>query len=493
MTDDTVRVRRNEEIDRVDPEVHGHFAEHLGRCVYGGIWVGDDDRVPTTDGIREDTVELLADLGVHQLRWPGGCFADAYHWRDGVGPREERPRRTNDFWAQGREAAFVESNAFGTEEFMRLCELVDAEPFLAANVGSGDPQEASDWVEYCNRDDDTTLARERAENGSEEPHDVTYWGVGNENWGCGGNFDPETYADEFRRFAHFMRLRGAEETIACGHIDEDWNRRFLAELTEPDLMDHLSIHRYFGRWDGDCGSATDFDEEQYYLLFAESQKVGRQIDSAAAAIDTYASTDDVGIAVDEWGAWHPEATSENGLEQENSVRDAVAAAGVLDDFTHRADLVSMANLAQTVNVLQCVVQTDEEAAWPTPTYRVLDLYSPHVGATAVRTAVETDAVETDLWDVPLVSASATDGDEGTYVTLSNRSLDEERTVAVAVEGEVGGATGEVLFADSDPADYSTRENAAEFESTDLDVTTEDGTLVVDLPANSVAGLSVESL
>jgi len=512
MARDTVRVRRHEEIDRVDPEVHGHFAEHLGRCIYGGIWVGDDDRVGTTDGIREDTVDLLADLGVHLLRWPGGCFADAYHWRDGVGPREERPRRPNDFWAQGREKLYEESNAFGTEEFMRLCRLVDAEPFLAANVGSGSPTEAREWVEYCNNDGDTTLTRERAENGSEEPHDVTYWGVGNENWGCGGQFDPETYADEFRRFAHYMRLSGAEETIACGHIDEDWNRRFLSALTAPDLVDHLSVHRYFGRFGPECGSPTEFDREEYYTLFAHSLQVGLDIDDAAAALDTYLSTDDVGIAVDEWGAWYPEATDENGLEQENTVRDAVAAAGVLDDFNHRADVVSMANLAQTVNVLQCVVQTDEETAWPTPTYRVFDLYGPHAGATAVRTVVETDTVETDLRDLPLVSASATvdggdgdsDGDDSgdgdsdddsdgdTYVTLSNRALDEERTVAISVEGEFDDATGEVLFADHDPDDYSTRENAAGFESSDLDVATEDGGLVVTLPPNSVAALSIGS-
>ncbi|WP_436906798.1 alpha-N-arabinofuranosidase [Halosimplex marinum] len=490
MVSDTVRVR-DEAIDRVNPEVHGHFAEHLGRCIYGGIWVGDDDRVPTDDGFREDTVELLADLDLRLLRWPGGCFADDYHWRDGVGPREERPSQPNHFWAQGREKSNVESNEFGTEEFMRLCDLVDAEPFLAANVGSGTPAEAQDWVEYCNSDTDVAMGQERAENGSPEPHDVANWGVGNENWGCGGQFDPETYANEFRRFAHYMRLAGAEETVACGHVDDDWNRRFLAELTEPDLLDHLSVHRYFGRWDGDCGSATEFDDQQYYRLFAESLKVGRQIDEAAAAIDTYASTDDIEIAVDEWGAWHPEATSENGLEQDNSVRDAVAAAGVLDDFNHRADLVSMANLAQTVNVLQCVVQTDEEAAWPTPTYRLFDLYRPHAGATALRTTVDTDAVETDLWDVPLVSASATTGDDGTYVTLSNRSLDDARTVRVDLDEAVSGATGEVLFGDHEPDDHSTRENAAEFAAADLDVSTEAGDLVVDLPANSVAGLSVE--
>ena len=488
---DTVQVNTHDEIDRVAPAVHGHFAEHLGRCIYGGIWVGDDDRVPTTDGFREDTIDLLADLELRLLRWPGGCFADDYHWRDGIGPRAERPRRSNNFWAQGREEKYVESNEFGTEEFMRLCDLVDAEPFLAANLGSGTPAEAQGWVEYCNSDEDTALARERAENGHPEPHDVTYWGVGNENWGCGGKFDPETYAREFRRFAHYMRLAGAEETIACGHIDDDWNRRLLAELTEPDLMDHLSIHRYFGRWDRDCGSATEFDREQYYLLFAESLKVGRAIDRAAAALDTYVSTDDVGIAVDEWGAWHPEATSDNGLQQENSVRDAVAAAGVLDDFNHRADLVSMANLAQTVNVLQCVVQTDEEAAWPTPTYRVLDLYAPHAGSTALRTVVDTDAVETELWDVPLVSASATTDDEDTYVTLSNRDLDEGRTVRVDTDGEADDADGRVLFAEHDPDDFSTRENADEFAPAELDVETDEDGLVVDLPPNSVAGVSVE--
>ncbi|WP_207592224.1 alpha-L-arabinofuranosidase C-terminal domain-containing protein [Halomontanus rarus] len=489
---DTVRVQTHDEIDRVNPNVHGHFAEHLGRCIYGGIWVSDDDQVQTTDGMREDTLELLSDLGLNQLRWPGGCFADDYHWRDGIGPREDRPRRPNDFWAQGQEETYEESNEFGTEEFLRLCRHVDAEPFLAANLGSGSPEEARRWVEYCNNEGDTALTRERAENGSPEPHDVTYWGVGNENWGCGGRFDPETYANEFRRFAHFMKLAGAEETVACGHINEDWNRRFFAELTEPDLVDHLSVHRYYGRFGPDCGSATEFDREEYYRFFAHSLQVGTDIDDAIATIDTYASTDDIGIAVDEWGAWHPEAESENGLEQENSVRDAVAAAGVMDDFNHRADAIEMANLAQAVNVLQCVVQTDEEAAWPTPTYQVFDLYQPHAGATALRTVVDTEEKETDIGDLPLVSASATVGEDATYVTVSNRHRTDERMVRVTLDGEVRDTSGQVLFSDHDPSDYSARDNADEFTADDAEIAIEDGSLVVDLPPCSVAGVSIES-
>jgi len=496
MSTDIVRVDTRDEIGRVEPAVHGHFAEHLGRCVYGGIWVGDDDRVTTTDGFREDTIALLSDLGLNLLRWPGGCFADDYHWRDGVGPREERPTRPNHFWVQGRDEAFVESNAFGTEEFLAFCRLVDAEPFLAANVGSGSPAEAQDWVTYCNSDEDVALAKERGENGHPEPHDVAYWGVGNENWGCGGRFDPETYAREFRRFAHYMRLAGAEETIACGHFEGDWNQRFLEELTEPDLLDHLSVHRYYGRFGPECGSATEFDEDEYYRFLAHSLEVGNDIDDAAAAIDTYLSTDDVGIAVDEWGAWHPEATSENGLEQENSVRDAVAAAGVLDEFHHRADLVSMANIAQAVNVLQCVVQTDDEAAWPTPTYRVFDLYSPHAGATAVRTTIEADDVDTELSPLPLVSASATTSDtDAVHITLSNRAYSENRTVHITLDGtatsSIDAVDARVLFAEHDPDDFSTRENADAFAASALDVRIDESAIVVELPSGSVAGLSIQ--
>jgi alpha-N-arabinofuranosidase len=499
-----LHIRSHDPIDEISPDVYGHFAEHLGRCIYGGIWVGeDDDQVATEDGIRMDTIELLQDLDMPVLRWPGGCFADDYHWEDGIGPREERPTRRNAFWTQGREEIPEDPNTFGTDEFMQVCDLLDTEPYLAVNVGNGTPAEGADWAEYCNYDGGTELAELREENGSEEPHDVKYWGVGNESWGCGGRFSPEEYAEQYRRHATYLRSVNAMlsdvdmELVAVGHIGEDWNRDFLRELRNCsewvegpyDLMEHMSVHRYY-----EAGGDTDFDDDQYYRLLARSRLVAQDIDNTVDALSTYARESDISIIVDEWGVWHPEATNTNGLEQENTVRDAISAAGVFDDFHARADVVSMANIAQTVNVLQCLVQTNEEEAWTTPTYQVFDLYKDHMGGTALRTVVDTDneEVEDEPFDVPIVSASASEQDGEVYVTLSNRDPDDAEEVEIDLDLEDASVAGaEVLFDDQGVREYSTPDNAEEFEAADLDVDqTGDSTFVVDAPAGSVVGLTI---
>ncbi|WP_136689495.1 alpha-N-arabinofuranosidase [Halorhabdus amylolytica] len=500
-----IHVHRHDPIDEIAPDVYGHFAEHLGRCIYGGVWVGEDeDRVPTEDGIRMDTVELLADLDMPVLRWPGGCFADDYHWEDGVGPREERPTRRNAFWTQGREEIPEDPNTFGTDEFMRLCDMLDTEPYLAVNVGNGTPGEGADWAEYCNYDGDTELAQRREENGSEEPYGVKYWGVGNENWGCGGRFSPEQYAEQYRRYATYLRsvngmLSDREmELIAVGHIGEDWNRDFLRALRDCsewiegpyDLMEHMSVHRYY-----EAGPDTDFDDEQYFKLLARSRQVGQDIDNTVDALSTYARESDISIIVDEWGVWHPEATNTNGLEQANTVRDAISAAGVFDDFHDRADVVAMANIAQTVNVLQCLVQTDEDEAWPTPTYQVFDFYKDHMGGTALKTVVdsEKEAVEDEPLDVPLVSASASEQDGEVFVTLSNRDLESE-TVEIETDLEDASVVdSEVLFEDKGVREHSTAENAAAFEPDAIDVDAEgDGVFVVEAPASSVVSVTLSA-
>jgi len=496
-----IHVHQHEPIDTINPNVYGHFAEHLGRCIYGGLWVGEDDRVPTEDGVRMDTVELLADLEMPVLRWPGGCFADDYHWKDGIGPREERPTRRNAFWTQGREDVPEEPNTFGTEEFMHVCDLLDTEPYLAANVGSGSPGEAADWLEYCNYDGDTELANRREANGSEEPHDVKFWGVGNENWGCGGRLSPEEYAEQFRRYATYLRSVDGMlserdvDLVSVGHINEDWNRKFLDALDECaefiqgpyDLMDHMSVHRYY-----EAGSDTDFDDEEYFRLLARSRKVAGDVDDAVDALSTYAPESDISIIVDEWGVWHPEATNTNGLEQENTVRDAISAAGVFDDLHDRADVVAMANIAQTVNVLQCLVQTDEETAWPTPTYQVFDLYENHAGGTALDTVVETDEheVEDEPFDVPLVSASASAHDGEVFVTLSNRALESEDVTVSLDEESASVVDSEVLFADNAVEEYSRKDNADVFTPDDVDVADNgDGTFEVAVPESAVVGLT----
>ncbi|RDI70024.1 alpha-N-arabinofuranosidase [Halopelagius longus] len=488
-------------IDRIEPEVHGHFSEHLGRCIYEGLWTSDS---ADEGGFREDVVSLLSDLEIPVLRWPGGCFADDYHWEDGVGPQEERPRRRNLFWAQGPEELPEESNAFGTDEFLELCERIGTEPYLAANVGSGDPQEAADWVEYCNYDGDTELADRRRENGHEEPYGVKYWGLGNENWGCGGQMTPEQYAREYRRYATYvgtmdnLMLDHELELIACGFEGHEWNRRFLEEVNGSPWgvefpLDHLTLHHYYGR----TMNVPEADEEKYDQFLVEALEMEDHIERIAAAINAVATTDDIGVIIDEWGSWHPEATADNGLEQPGTVLDALSAAAVLDVFNDHSDVLTMTNIAQTVNVLQCLVETDEDDAWARPTYRVFDLYAPHKGNEAVQTSVETPTRGLDGDDedreLPLVGASASVADDETYVTVTNLDCRERKTVDVTLEGmdlDSKSIDAEILFEDHDPDAEVDADNAEEFTAEELDVAVDSGSLIAELPASTVAGISI---
>ncbi|CQH63252.1 alpha-L-arabinofuranosidase (plasmid) [Halobacterium hubeiense] len=501
MANARVTVHPEARIDRIEPEVHGHFSEHLGRCVYDGLWTDD---VANEDGFREDVLELLADLDIPVLRWPGGCFADDYHWEDGVGPREERPRRRNLFWAQGREDVPEESNAFGTDEFLELCEKIGTEPYLAANVGSGDPQEAADWMEYCSYDGDTELADRRRENGHEEPYEVPYWGVGNENWGCGGQMSPEQYAREFRRFATYMgsmdnlMLDYDVELIACGFEGHEWNRRFMEEVASGRWgvdfpLDHLTLHHYYGRG----MTVSESDEDDYDELLVDALEMEEHIERIASTIDAVATTRDIGVIVDEWGTWHTEAVPENGLEQPGTVLDALSAAAVLDVFNHNADVMTMSNIAQTVNVLQCLIETEGDDAWARPTYRVFDLYAPHKGNEAITTSVDTPEREVERTDddLPLVGASASVADDGeTYVTVTNLDCRGSHSIEVAIEGEDTSSEdidAQVLFEGQDPDLEVDASNADEFAADDLDVDVDGDVLTVDLAPSTVAGISIE--
>jgi len=442
-----ITVRLDDSLGTISPMLYGHFAEHLGECIYGGIWVGEDSPIPNTHGIRNDTATALRRLRAPVIRWPGGCFADDYHWRDGVGPRKNRPTRLNTWWRG------IEPNSFGTHEFIGLCRQTGAEPYICLNVGSGTPEEAAAWLEYCNCALPTTRAQQRAADGSPQPFGVRYWGVGNENWGCGGRFDPDDYAREYRRFACYLRGRSSSpiELVACGHTTPDWNRRFLETLGDFGMLDHLSIHRYYN-----CGHATEFTDTEYYNLFPRALQVEQDIVEAAAAIALLNRTGrKIGVAVDEWGVWHPEARVENGLFQPNTLRDALVAAAVLDVFNRHADKVTMANIAQTVNVLQCVVQTQEEKMWLTPTYHVFTLYKQHMGKAAVRVdldgvpTVEARRADGAAVQLPVVSASASlDAAKGQCaVTLANLHLAEPLDVAITLRGgKVGKVAARILTA-----------------------------------------------
>ncbi|WP_394337260.1 alpha-N-arabinofuranosidase [Halegenticoccus soli] len=500
-----IYVRETQPIGRIAPEIYGHFAEHLGRCIYGGIWAGEGSPLSTTDGLRDDTIELLAALDPSVLRWPGGCFAEDYCWEDGVGPRHDRPRRRNLWWAQGRPnetdgGVFEEPNEFGTDEFMRTCELLDAEPYLAANVGTGTAREAMNWVEYCNSDANTAYTRRRIENGHEEPYGVTYWGIGNETYGCGGNYDPDDYGRDYRTYATFIRglersgCVGNIELVACGFIEPDWNRRFMETVggksifEHTTLIDHLSVHRYIS-----TVRSTGFTTEQYYKSLARCADIEADIARLTETLAEFAPSSSIGIIVDEWGVWHPEATFQNGLEQAQTTRDALVAAACLDIFNTNADMVTMANLAQTVNVLQCVVQTDSEEAWPTQTYQVFDLYKDHMDSMAVRTTVNTGLHElvSPEQDLPYVSASASTHESDVFITFSNRHHDETRTVEIKTEATPNRASAEILFAGTAVDKVLTAANADSFTSEPIDVDVENEGIYLDVAPTSVVGLHVE--
>jgi len=482
----------------VSPFLFGHFAEHLGRCIYEGLWVGPESPIPNQDGLRTAVLAALRDLPVPVLRWPGGCFADDYHWEDGIGPRERRPRRTN-LWRYGEEP-----NHFGTDEFLALCRAIGAEPYICLNVGSGSPTEARNWLEYCNGSGQTHYARLRAQHGHPEPYGVRYWGVGNENWGCGGHFTPEEYAAAYRRFATYLKpftrtTRSRIELIACGHTTPDWNQRFLAALgveRNPrllDLIDHLSIHRYFrGPHD------RDFTAADYYWLLASTLQLETDLRRTRDVLSYDGGQKRLGIVVDEWGTWYDQARAENGLEQVNTMQDAVVAAGTLNLFVRWADWVTMANLAQTVNVLQCVVQTAGPAMWLTPTYHAVHLLAAHRGQRVLPADLETPELTVSgpagtSARLPLVDGAASRSADGRtlVLTLVNRHLEEaiECRISLRGEGRIDGGLHQQLTAD----DIRAANSAADPERvrpTRAPFPAAGTTVAVTLPPHSVTALQL---
>lgn len=444
MISASLQVALNRPLGQLSRHVFGHFAEHLGRCIEEGIWVGERSPIPHDGGLRCDVVAALKAVQAPMVRWPGGCFADAYDWRDGIGPREERPRRINVWWNQ------EEDNQFGTDEFLRFCACTGAEPYVCANVGSGTPREMMQWLEYCNYAGDTTLARQRAAYGHPEPYGIKYWGIGNENWGCGGVYDAAEYAREYRRYANYLRqVDPAVEFVACGN-NHDWNLEFLQNVKRLGLVQHLSVHHYYK-----SGPARGFTEEEYYELFPRALELEGMIRRDAELLDFFErGSGRIKLAIDEWGVWHPEAVVGNGLYQENTLRDALSATVMFDAFNRQCRSLSMANIAQTVNVLQCLLQTDGAALWRTPTYWAYNLYRPHMDRTALE--VEIDGPSRALPPnpgsrcLPLVSASATAGEQGSApaVSVTNLHLSEACEVTLGLTGgEVGGrAAGWVLAA-----------------------------------------------
>jgi alpha-N-arabinofuranosidase len=445
-----ITINPSDPISIINPNIYGHFAEHLGRCIYDGIWVGKDSPIPNSGGFRNDVIAALRKMRPPVIRWPGGCFADDYHWQEGTGPAEARPRRINIHWGE-----VIETNQVGTQEFVQFCRLVGAEPYFCGNVGSGTPREMRDWVEYCNFPGESTWAQQRARDGSPQPLNVRYWSIGNENWGCGGNFSPEDYGTEFRRFASFVRGFGSKLTvIACGPAgnDVEWTTRFFRKLRK-DYWDFQNIQGYAAHYYcGTDGKATEYTVDQFYSLLERALYMEKLVVQQRAAMDAFDPQREIGLIVDEWGTWHPveQGTNPAFLYQQNTLRDALVAATTLDIFNRHADKVVMANIAQTVNVLQAVVLTQGDQMLVTPTGYVYEMYAPHQGGTAVRMRVETDEVDFKRGEktltLPVVAGSASVKDGRLFVTLTNSHAEKSEPVVLYLlnERKAGIVRGQVL-------------------------------------------------
>jgi alpha-N-arabinofuranosidase len=478
----------------ISKHIYGHFSEHLGHCIYGGYWVGEDSPIPHTRGIRSDVVQALKEIQIPNLRWPGGCFADEYHWMDGIGPRERRPKMVNTHWG-----GVTEDNGFGTHEFLDLCEQLGCEPYISGNLGSGSVEEMSKWVEYITFDGESPMANLRRQNGREKPWKVRFWGVGNESWGCGGNMTPDYYADLYRRYATYCRNYGGNRLfkIACGPNEADYNWTETVMKNVGNRMQGLSLHYYTipsGNW-GRKGSATQFDEAEYFNTLSRTLFMEELIRKHATIMERYDPEKRIGLMVDEWGVWTDvEPGTEPGfLYQQNTLRDAILAAVNLNIFNRHCDRVKMTNIAQTVNVLQAVILTEDEKMLRTPTYWVYWLYKVHQEATLLPVSLTSGKYVLGDREMDAVSVSASRDAAGRiHLTLVNIDPNSIRTVETELWGvSVRMVSGKILTSekvnDFNSFDHPDRVGVEDFGGARLS----GGGLSISLPAKSVVLLEIE--
>ena len=421
----------------INKNIYGHFAEHLGHCIYDGFYVGDTNEViPNTAGVRNDVIAALRKMKIPALRWPGGCFADTYHWKDGVGPKDKRPTMVNKWWG-----GVTEDNSFGTHDFLNMCERLGADPYISGNVGSGTVQELSDWVQYTNFDGKSPMSDWRKQNGRDEPWHVQYWGIGNEAWGCGGNMTAEYYANVYRRYATFMSnyIKGGQlSRIASGASDGDyhWTEVLMRDIPH-NMLAGVGLHHYAIISWKNKGSATDFSEQQYFDIMKSALQMEELVTKHSAIMDKYDPQKKVALVVDEWGGWYnvEPGTNPGFLYQQNTMRDAMIAGATLNIFNNHADRVRMANLAQTINVLQAVILTNKEKIVLTPTYHVMEMYNVHQDATLLPSLLKTDDYSLGEEKLPSLSASASKDSAGVvHVSFTNINAHKEEGISVILEG-----------------------------------------------------------
>lgn len=490
----TVTLRADQPGPQIHPDVFGQFAEHLGHGIYGGIWVGPKSSIPNEGGYRRDVLEALRAIKVPMVRWPGGCFADEYHWRDGIGPAKGRPVKVNTNWG-----GVNEDNAFGTHEYMGLMERLGARTYVSANVGSAAPSETAQWVEYMTAPTDSTvLAKERARNGHAAPWKVQYLGIGNELWGCGGNMRPEYAADLTNRYALFAKsANGPMLKIASGPSDSNYDWTEALMRISGKNIDGLALHYYTRprdkNWE-DKGPALGFPEREWASTMAHTLKMDEFITKHSEIMDKYDPKKRVMLAVDEWGTWYDPTPGSNPgfLQQQNSIRDAVVAGLNLNIFAHHADRVRMAAIAQMVNVLQAMLLTDGARMVKTPTYWVFDLYQPWQGATSLPIEVASPWYHKDEFAIPAVSASAVRDTAGqVHVALVNLDPNRALPVTVSLAGvQASQVTGRILTGATMDAHNSFDQPDAVKPQPFGGAQLSGGALSVQLPAKSVVVLDL---
>ena len=482
----------------IPKEIYGQFAEHLGSCIYGGLWVGENSDIPNTNGYRTDVLNALKDLKVPVLRWPGGCFADEYHWMDGIGPKENRPKMVNNNWG-----GTIEDNSFGTHEFLNLCELIGCEPYISGNVGSGTVEELAKWVEYMTSEGDSPMARLRRKNGRDKAWKVKYLGVGNESWGCGGSMRPEYYSDLYRRYATYCRNYDDNRLfkIASGASDYDYNWTKVLMDRVGGRMDGLSLHYYtVTGWDGSKGSATQFDTDDYYWTLGKCREIEDVLEKHIAIMDEKDPKNQVALMLDEWGTWWDvePGTNPGHLYQQNTLRDAFVASLSLDIFHKYTKRLKMANIAQIVNVLQSMILTQGDKMVLTPTYYVFKMYNVHQDATYLPIDVKCEVAKLEgernkNRELPMLSASASKNAQGViHISLSNVDAKEHQVVTIDLANVQGKqVAGEILTAakltDHNSFDQPDQVKAVPFSGAKL----KKNVLTVDLPAKSIVTLEIK--
>ncbi len=434
----------------ISKHIYGHFAEHLGRCIYGGIYVGTDSDIPNIRGIRLDVLNALKEIKVPVLRWPGGCFADTYHWKDGIGPREDRPSMVNIHWGN-----VTEDNSFGTHEFMDLCELLECEPYICGNIGSGTVQEMAEWIEYLTSPAESPMTKLRKKNGREEPWQVKFWGLGNEAWGCGGRMDVHYYVNVGANYSAFCRSYPGNRIykIACGGYgwrdNYEWTEILMKEGRSRIGFQAQAIHYYTS--DGQKKTrykATEFEEDGWFDVLQGTLRMEEILKQNVAIMDRYDPENKVDLIIDEWGTWHyvEEGTNPRFLYQQNSLRDAVVAALNLNIFNNFCERLYMANIAQTVNVLQAMILTKDDQIVRTPTFYVYKMFVPHQEANMLPVQLKCRDYEYKDEKIPSMNASASIDAEGKiHLSIVNSDPQREQDIQCMIYGKkIASVQGQIL-------------------------------------------------